>query len=78
VTDVDKAIGGGGVDDEIIEVVKLSLEKAKRMIQQAAVNKSPPSCLMCPMRRPRGERCVITLNTNQYECFPADPHCEGA
>jgi len=48
VTDVDKAIGGGGVDDEIIEVVKLSLEKAKRMIQQAAVNKSPPTLFDVP------------------------------
>ncbi|XP_052850852.1 uridine diphosphate glucose pyrophosphatase NUDT14 [Drosophila gunungcola] len=46
VTDADKATSGGGVEDEIIEVVELSLEEAKRMIQQGAVNNSPPSCLM--------------------------------
>lgn len=46
VTDTDKANSGGGVDDEIIEVVEISLEEAKRMVQQGAVNNSPPSCLM--------------------------------
>lgn len=46
VTDADKAHGGGGVDDEIIEVVELSLDEGRRMVQQGAVNNSPPSCLM--------------------------------
>ncbi|KAH8381227.1 hypothetical protein KR093_000094 [Drosophila rubida] len=46
VTDADKANSGGGVEDEMIEVVELSLAEAKRMVQQGAVNNSPPSCLM--------------------------------
>lgn len=46
VTDADKANSGGGVEDEIIEVVELSLEEANRMVQQGAVVNSPPSCLM--------------------------------
>ncbi|BFF92607.1 uridine diphosphate glucose pyrophosphatase NUDT14-like [Drosophila madeirensis] len=46
VSDADKANSGGGVDDEIIEVVELSLDEAKRMLQKGAVNNSPPSCLM--------------------------------
>ncbi|KAH8420888.1 hypothetical protein KR222_008306 [Zaprionus bogoriensis] len=46
VTDADKAHSGGGVDDEIIEVVELSLDQGKRMVQKGAVNNSPPSCLM--------------------------------
>lgn len=46
VTDADKAHGGGGVDDEIIEVVEISLDEGRRMVQQGAVNNSPPSCLM--------------------------------
>lgn len=46
VTDADKATSGGGVEDEIIEVVELTLPEAQRMIQKGAVNNSPPSCLM--------------------------------
>ncbi|XP_034113894.1 uridine diphosphate glucose pyrophosphatase NUDT14-like [Drosophila albomicans] len=46
VTDADKANSGGGVEDEMIEVVELSLPEVKRMVQQGAVNNSPPSCLM--------------------------------
>ncbi|KAH8384056.1 hypothetical protein KR009_011917 [Drosophila setifemur] len=46
VTDADKANSGGGVEDEIIEVVELSLDEARRMVEKGAVNNSPPSCLM--------------------------------
>ncbi|ALC46399.1 CG42813, partial [Drosophila busckii] len=46
VNDEDKANSGGGVDDEMIEVVELTLAEAQRMVQQGAVNNSPPSCLM--------------------------------
>ncbi|EDX10510.1 GD12577 [Drosophila simulans] len=34
----DMATGGAGMVDEITEVVELSLEEAKRMTQQGAVN----------------------------------------
>ncbi|EDV94455.1 uridine diphosphate glucose pyrophosphatase NUDT14 [Drosophila grimshawi] len=46
VTDDDKANSGGGVGDELIEVVELSLDEGRQMVQQGAVNNSPPSCLM--------------------------------
>ncbi|XP_030370311.1 uridine diphosphate glucose pyrophosphatase NUDT14-like [Scaptodrosophila lebanonensis] len=46
VTDADKVNSGGGVDDEIIEVVELSLDEVRAMVRQGAVNNSPPSCLM--------------------------------
>ncbi|XP_017874823.1 PREDICTED: uridine diphosphate glucose pyrophosphatase-like isoform X1 [Drosophila arizonae] len=46
VTDADKVNSGGGVEDELIEVVELSLDEAKKMVQQGAINNSPPSCLM--------------------------------
>jgi UDP-sugar diphosphatase len=45
VTDDDKVSGGGGVEDEIIEVVELSIEEAKKMMEQGSTHPSPPSFL---------------------------------
>lgn len=46
VTDDDKATIGGGVDDEIIDVIELSLDEARAMVAQGATNNAPPSCLL--------------------------------
>ena len=46
VTDDDKCTDGGGVDDELIEVVHYSMDKAKDLIKQKANNISPPSFLL--------------------------------
>lgn len=46
VTDDDKATTGGGVDDEIIDVIELSLDEARAMVTQGATNNAPPSCLL--------------------------------
>lgn len=46
VTDADKTSGGGGVDDEIIDVIEYTLDMARDMVKQGANNPSPPSCLL--------------------------------
>ena len=46
VTDADKCSEGGGVDDELIEVVNYPLDKARELIMQGANNISPPSFLL--------------------------------
>lgn len=46
VTDDDKVTTGGGVDDEIIDVIELSLDEASAMVAQGANNNAPPSCLL--------------------------------
>lgn len=46
VTDDDKAAEGGGVDDEIIDVLELTPDQCRNMLQQGAVNNAPPSCLL--------------------------------
>lgn len=46
VTDDDKTTTGGGVGDEIIEVVELSLDEARAMVTEGAINNAPPSCLL--------------------------------
>lgn len=46
VTDDDKATVGGGVDDEIIDVIEMSLDEARTMVTQGAENNAPPSCLL--------------------------------
>lgn len=46
VTDDDKVQGqGGGVDDEMIEVVELSIDEAKALVAQGTSHSSPPSFL---------------------------------
>lgn len=45
VTDSDKANNGGGVDDEIIDVVEFTLDECRDMLKQGANNNAPPSCL---------------------------------
>ncbi|XP_055587094.1 uridine diphosphate glucose pyrophosphatase NUDT14-like [Uranotaenia lowii] len=46
VTDADKIpTGGGGVDDEIIEVVEYSIEEARKLTEKGVVLTSPPSFL---------------------------------
>lgn len=46
VTDADKETIGGGVDDEIIDVVELTIDECRQMVAQGAVNNAPPSCLL--------------------------------
>lgn len=46
VTDADKASCGGGVDDELIDVVEYTIDAARDMVKQGASNPSPPSCLL--------------------------------
>lgn len=46
VTDKDKISTGGGVGDEIIDVVELSLDEARSMVTKGANNNCPPSCLL--------------------------------
>uniref|UniRef100_A0A0K8TQX5 Uridine diphosphate glucose pyrophosphatase NUDT14 n=1 Tax=Tabanus bromius TaxID=304241 RepID=A0A0K8TQX5_TABBR len=46
VTDADKAASGGGVDDEIIEVVEYSLDEARNLLKQGSTINSPPSFLL--------------------------------
>lgn len=45
VKDEDCSNHGGGVDDELIEVVECSIEDAKKMVQQGSTVNSPPSFL---------------------------------
>lgn len=45
VTDADKVNGGGGIDDEIIEVFELTLDECREMLKQGSTNNAPPSCL---------------------------------
>lgn len=46
VTDEDKIkSGGGGVDDEIIEVVEITLQEAHDFMKQGSSHTSPPSFL---------------------------------
>lgn len=46
VTDADKIPGsGGGVGDEIIEVVELTLEQAREILKQGTKHTSPPGFL---------------------------------
>ncbi|KAL5283257.1 NUDT14.2 family protein [Megaselia abdita] len=44
-TDEDKLSQGGGVDDELIDVVEYSIEDAKKLVSKGSVNNSPPSFL---------------------------------
>lgn len=46
VTDDDKTTTGGGVDDELIDVIELSLDEARAMVSAGATNNAPPSCLL--------------------------------
>ncbi|KAG5670229.1 hypothetical protein PVAND_000506 [Polypedilum vanderplanki] len=46
VTDDDKINGaGGGIEDEIIEVVEMSIDEAKEMMKQGSEHTSPPAFL---------------------------------
>ena len=46
IQDSDKSTTGGGVEDELIEVVECSLEDARKMVSKGSKNNSPPSCLL--------------------------------
>lgn len=46
VTDADRVSAGGGIGDEIVEVVEHSVEEALQLVQKGSVTNSPPSCLM--------------------------------
>lgn len=43
VDDKDRVKEGGGVDDELIEVVECSIDEAKKMVEVGSVLNSPPS-----------------------------------
>jgi len=45
VADEDKTTSGGGVDDEIIDVVEFTLDEARELVKQGSNNNSPPSLL---------------------------------
>jgi UDP-sugar diphosphatase len=45
VTDDDKSHGGGGVDDEIIEVVEMTIPEAEKIVEKGTTHSSPPSFL---------------------------------
>lgn len=45
VTDEMRLTSGGGVEDEIIDVVELTIDEVRDMLKMGAVNNSPPSCL---------------------------------
>lgn len=46
VTDADKANNGGGVEDEIIDVVEYTLDEARELVKKGSNNNSPPSFLL--------------------------------
>lgn len=46
VTDDDKSHAGGGIEDEIIEVIEFTIEETKKIFTQKGVINSPPSSLM--------------------------------
>lgn len=46
VTDADKATSGGGIDDEIIDVVELTIDECRDLLKQGTENNAPPSCLL--------------------------------
>lgn len=46
VTDAQRSSGGGGVDDELIDLVEFSLDEARKFVAKGANNPSPPSCLL--------------------------------
>lgn len=46
VTDGQRSTGGGGVDDELIDLVEFSLDEAKQFVSKGANNPSPPGCLL--------------------------------
>lgn len=45
VTEDDKANNGGGIDDEIIDVVEITISECREMLKQGTQNNAPPSCL---------------------------------
>lgn len=46
VKDSDRVSGaGGGIEDEIIDVVELTIDEVRDMLKMGAVNNAPPSCL---------------------------------
>lgn len=45
VTDDDKANSGGGIEDEIIDVVEYTIDEARELVKKGANNNSPPSFL---------------------------------
>lgn len=45
-TDDDKVTGGGGVEDEIIDVVELTFDEARALVTKGSRVDSPPSFLL--------------------------------
>ncbi|KAG4078080.1 hypothetical protein HA402_002131 [Bradysia odoriphaga] len=46
VIEVDKVNSGGGVDDEMIDVIEMSMDEVNEIVKQGAKNVSPPACLL--------------------------------
>lgn len=42
-------ISGGGVDDEIIDVIEMSIPEVEKMLESSGPLSSPPSCLFALM-----------------------------
>ena len=60
VTDQDKSTSGGGVDDEIIEVVEYGIDDARKFIAQGAIVTSPPAFLL-------GVLWFLTNKSSKYQ-----------
>lgn len=46
VTDALKSNDGGGIDDELIEVVEYTMDQARELVKQGSNNPSPSSFLL--------------------------------
>ncbi|CAD6995077.1 unnamed protein product [Ceratitis capitata] len=46
VTDDDRITKGGGVEDEMIDVVEYTIEESRDLVRQGSKINSPPSCLL--------------------------------
>lgn len=46
VSEADRKSSGGGVDDELIDVVEYSIKEAKEFVKKGIVNNSPPNFLL--------------------------------
>ncbi|KAH8338343.1 hypothetical protein KR059_000666 [Drosophila kikkawai] len=46
VCDVQKVASGGGVDTEVIQVIELPVEEARKLVQTGAKTNGGPSCMM--------------------------------
>lgn len=46
VTDADKVNSDGSVEDEIIDIIELTIDDCQNMLKQTEINNSPPSSVL--------------------------------